>query len=338
MSSGDEGWENRVFDVCAPLVLWGAVIAAAGFAIYWAAYGVLFAILWIIPYLVFCALPCVALSFGLGILLSRLCRVSVSTETEPDRIQMRLDEERGRGPQILPEPCLDYRRLALFFPVVVGLSLGVFGLPEPHQHVQAPRSQVKVGEFGMFEVLPAPKDVQEIHHVTAPGKKWNPSDALMDQPVLDWPGLYLAFNHLNTSLQDLAPMLKGNKPYEPVLFDRNFMSCVVWLAVLLGAPMVFFWFSSGDVDAEVVRLEAQAQVAVDQQKEMSTQAEWKFKEKETKWGETVGFWRNRFQQEEQKVKALTAKLEFAPPETPGLPVKISKEEIRKKGVLDGDLL
>lgn len=338
MSSGSESWESRLFDLLAPILLWGGVIAGVCFVLYWTLYGIIFGILWIVPYLIFCALPCVALSFGLGILFAVLCRVDPSKNVEPDLFQMALDQQNRRTSDILSSPRVDYRRLAFLFPVAVGLSLGVVGLPEPHQHIQAPRSQVKMGEFGMFEILPAPNGLQGARRVRVEGKKWNQKDSLVDQPVLDWPWLYLAFNQLNSSWQNLAPILMGNKPYEPVVFDLNFMSCVVWLAVLLGMPLVFFWFSSRDVKLDAARLEAQAQIAVNKQEEMKDYAQLAFREKEAKWNETIAFWTSRFQQEEQKVKALTAKLEFAPPETPGLPVKISKKEILKKGVLDGDLL
>ena len=168
-SSGNEHAENLLLF----LVVGGLVLA-----------GVLYGLFLFWPYFVFYALPLVIGSLVIGFIL----KVSVEPSIEGSAI--------------------DYKNLAVTFPVLIVLVMVVFFAGSEHT-VLVDKKGVRTGTY------------------------------------LEWPELNKAFNEHRASVYGDSPFdaLKA-RAREPVMYDRQDAGWIFLWCLFLGGPM-FFWFLSG---------------------------------------------------------------------------------------------
>lgn len=120
-------------------------------------------------------------------------------------------------------------------------------------------------------------------------------------------------------------------------FDRNDLSVSVWSALLVGAPLVF-WFISKLHQAE--ELWEQRNYEDNLVSRERNQHEVKIAQVESQLKKMHGhalWFQEALKREEAKVISLEARFEHAAPQMPGLPVKLEKDDIQKSGILESDL-
>jgi hypothetical protein len=291
-SQDENWWVEATFGILAVVLIGGAAI----YALYWIAYWILFGVLWIIPYLVFCLIPFVVLSLGVGYLWALGSRPSLFFESES----------------------LDYRRLAVFIPILVFSVYCLVGVPTPHERVFEPQAEV------------APRASAQGHRKISPPREATQAERI----VLQWPWLYQAFNEVNEGWQDRIPFLKQGKPYRTVFLDRNVASVIIWLVLFIGAPAVFFFFSKNDVKAQNEKRTFDLRKLLEREtsKWEKRCEEWGKVEKKLK--EDLAQVCTVYEAQAKELKQYQVKEELA---ATGLKTQIEKEK-DKPGVLDSDAL
>lgn len=319
-------------------------VVAAIAAVIWVGYWILFGILWVIPYVVFTVIPGAVFTALMGFGLIFLCWVEFEGEEKKEitsyygdisnreaLTQWERDREFDRKKASLSPRMFHTRRLAFLFPILVALTYATFDLPEEHAVVV---DKVVVQAEKRELVGSDPNELDGNGEPTPIYRKRPAVTKDVPRTVLQWPWLIDTFNGFNGFWQDQFSFLKQNKPYEPVLFDRNYWSVVAWLSLLLSGPILFWQLSEKRIDEEdrlrVLGLDEAVQAERDFWE--GREASWK-KEKEAlqqSVEKTLRGWEARG----KEVQILTAKLQFTPE---GQQAK-AQEVSQKRGVLDSDLL
>lgn len=306
---------DRTWVQDAVLAIAGIVAAVAGviYIGYWIVFGVCF----VLPYLLFCV-PLFALltaTYGYG--FAGFCK-------------REFNGEEGGYQSLLPRSTY-YRRLAILFPAFVVINFGIFDLPVSHQVVM---EKVVVKAAVMVRVN-TDDTVDDYGNPVRPKYRKVP-EVTRDEPktLYQWPELVEAFNSVNSYWQDRVYFLKGGKPYQFVLFDRNVFSIISWIALLLTGPMLFWKASQKDVKAEDREINEEFKAAVLNERELWESKQKLWRQTEEKLRQSCKFSENLAQTRQRQIEALTAKLDFTPA---GLKIKI-EEQKQKPGVLDSDFL
>lgn len=340
-SNNENWWVEPAF----ALLCIAAVIAAVVFLGYW----VLFGILWMVPYALFTVIPWAGLTAAIGFGLCYVCTADFDNQAPKesphgssfygdvsDQVvlgQWESDLQYKQAKKKLTPRSFHPRRLIIAFPALVFLALMTVYLPTSHQVVTEkvvvePEKTVRAGV--------SPTEIDE---------NGNPKPRFRKKPavtrdetriVFQWPWLVGTFNQVNSGWQDLFPdtFLKQGKPYEFVLFDRNVISVVTWIALLLTGPVLFWILSEKLLEREerdrvndVDRSEGMVREMWDNSKE-------RWKKEEAKLNQNAERWYQAFQEKKKEVELLQAKLTF----TPEGAVAKAKEVAENPGVLDSDLL
>ena len=341
-SSNNENWSVEGAFVLLCIV---SVIAAVIFLGYW----VLFGILWVVPYALFTVIPLVGLTAAIGFGLCYVCAADFESPAPKENLhdssfysnvsdqaaldQWKNDQRYHQAKKKLTPRSFYPRRLVIAFPVLVFLALITVYLPTSHQGVTQkvvvePEKTVRVGV-----------DATEIDENGNPKPRFRKKPAVTRDEariLFQWPWLVDAFNQVNSGWQDLFPdsFLKQGKPYDPVLFDRNVISVIAWIALLLTGPILFWVLSEKLLEREerdrvndVERAEGMVREMWDNNKE-------RWKKEEAKLSQNAERWYQAFQEKKKEVELLQAKLTF----TPEGAVAKAKEVAENPGVLDSDLL
>jgi hypothetical protein len=169
---------------------------------------VIYAILWVWPYILFYVLPLAAASLLYGGIFW-LCTRPSETDAGEVKAEFRYSEDKCY------KPLYQYRSLLVAFPSLVLVNLAVF-------HLGAPEARV-------VEV-----DTKE--------------RVLKSRPVVEWEWANRAFNDTRRSAyaDSWFDALKAAARHDEV-YDRRDIGGIFWFALIMGGPLVFlFWFGKND--------------------------------------------------------------------------------------------
>lgn len=304
-------------------------LAALGAAIIFLGYWVLFGILWIVPYALFTVIPLIALTAAIGFGCKLFCTVEVDSEPRPSLFY----GESIRGKKRLSSSFYP-RRLIILFPLLVLATHVAVGVPEEHKTVT---STVVVKPARVERIMDdSETDYDADGRVMPRFRKMKAVTREESQIILQWPWLYNAFNRVNSSWQDCFgdSFLKQGKPYQPVLFDRNYFSFIAWLSLLLTGPILFWVLSERALEIEDQDRVLEINRAVSVSEKFWERKLEALQETNGSLRKSLDGAREAWTERDKEIAVLKAKLAFTPE---GKEAKV-KEISQRKGVLDSDLL
>jgi hypothetical protein len=306
MSSGNQTWEENLFDLVVKFVLPVAAVIGAIYFLIKLIGIVLFWVWWSVPFAIFYVAPVLVLSPLLGFLWAVLCQVSPPDAEDDSRQEQDPYNGRPRKNSWQREYSfplqLNYAWVVVYLPITVFFAYGLVGVPVDHQVVH--------------ETVGTGKHAQDVARI-----------------VLQWPWVYQHFNDFNAWWQSVFSFLLEGKSYREMLFDRNDVAGSVWVAVLIGAPVIFWFESARKLTAQEITRETQAWSVVEKERARWENKEATWRSNEAKLEQSIQSWSAAFEKQKAQLETYKAREEHLV--RPALRVELEKT---KPGVLDSDML
>lgn len=212
------------------LYFWLKILGGASLGV-----GVIFAGHWMlmsVPYGLFLLLPFVALTAGIGFSLVHVCT------------RKHAQANRYTAPRVV-----NYRELIIVIPLFVILIYTAFGTPSSHFLLNKDSKSFETAKrTDAKEVKIAVKS--SVKHRGKVLAERTPSPEVIP-PALEWPWLNQSFNFVNSWWQGLFSdsYLKEGRAYQSVVFDREELALIVWLAMLFSGPFLFWRLTRNGIKA-----------------------------------------------------------------------------------------